>query len=231
MEWAVRCLGAFKRIPTPESTLITNMPGPCGRRSAHGWAVADGEPAELELIGNPDGWRPKDPQVKSSPTLEKDGPDGGQEEETEERGVEGNQHSNPARADVDTRGELKVHGAQRETDNKPHDQENSQKHATDRRRSRSVDARRSALRRDTSRPKQPEYGPEGNRGAQGAERPNRLETSPRRAVPEEQHERGIVQSPLNFVKDEPLRPPVDPDPSWEWRRGSRSSRTRRCYEC
>src|SRR5438034_11444130 len=135
------------------------MPGAFGRRSGRRWAVAEGEPAELELIGNPDGWRPKDPQVKSSPTLEKDGPDGGQEEETEERGVEGNQHSNPARADVDTRGELKVHGAQRETDNKPHEQEKHKKHATERRRSRSLDARRSALRRDASRRKQPEYGP------------------------------------------------------------------------
>src|SRR5207249_9077762 len=128
------------------------------------------------------------------------------------------------------RGELKVQGAQLETDNEPHDQEKSQKHAPERRWFRSVDARDAALRLDTPRPKQAEDGPEGNRRAQGGERPNRLETSPRRTVQEEQHERGPEQSPLNLVPDEPLRPPVDPDPSWEWRRGSRRSRTRRCDE-
>src|SRR2546428_9392125 len=57
------------------------------------------------------------PQVKSSPTLEEDGPDGSEEEETDEREGEGNQHSHPDRDDVDARGEVKVHGAQRETDN------------------------------------------------------------------------------------------------------------------
>src|SRR5207245_3319629 len=105
----VRCPGAFKRIPTPESTLITNTPGRCGRSSAHGWAVADGEPAELELIGYPDGWRPKDPQVKSSPTLEQDGPDGSEEEETDEREGEGNEQSHQDRDDVDARDDAKEH--------------------------------------------------------------------------------------------------------------------------
>src|SRR2546427_12556186 len=97
--------------------------GPCGRRSAHGWAVADGEPAELELIGYPDGWCPKDPRVKSSPTLEKDGPDGGKEGETEEREGERNQNSHPDPDDVNTRGAVNVHGAQRATANQPHGQE------------------------------------------------------------------------------------------------------------
>src|SRR2546427_245434 len=56
------------------------------------------------------------------------------------------------------------------------------------------------------------------------------ERTPLRVVQEEQHERGPAQCPVNLVRDEPLRPPVDPDPSWEWRRGSRSSRTGRCDE-
>src|SRR5437899_12462053 len=63
----VRCPGAFKRIPTPDSTLITNTPGPCGRSSAHAWAVAGGEPPEPERYGHPDGRRPKHPQGNCSP--------------------------------------------------------------------------------------------------------------------------------------------------------------------